>query len=201
MSTEGDTPPAPLDTVSWPLTTERLSLRRVTMADEDSMWEYRRLEDVSRWGSWHAVDQADWHALLQARLRDVVVIEFEGRIIGDLMIRIEDGWSQREVAAGARNMQAELGWTLNPGSVGRGFATEAVGEALRLCFEDLHLHRVVANAFAANESSRRLAERVGMRRELHGVRDSLHRDLGWIDGIGYALLADEWRAAGSSSSA
>lgn len=34
-----------------------------------------------------------------------------------------------------------------------------------------------------------------MRRELHGVRDSLHRDLGWVDTLGYALLADEWRAA------
>ena len=32
-----------------------------------------------------------------------------------------------------------------------------------------------------------------MRQELHGVRDSLHRDLGWIDGIRYAILADEWK--------
>ncbi|WP_241979871.1 GNAT family N-acetyltransferase [Cryobacterium sp. TMT4-31] len=76
---------------------------------------------------------------------------------------------------------------------GQRFATEAVREALRLCFEDRQLGQVVAEAFAANEPCRRLAEHIGMRQELHGVRDSLHRDLGWIDGIGYALLADEWK--------
>jgi RimJ/RimL family protein N-acetyltransferase len=38
-------------------------------------------------------------------------------------------------------------------------------------------------------------ERLGMREESHGVRDSLHRDLGWVDGVVYALLADEWRAS------
>ena len=36
-------------------------------------------------------------------------------------------------------------------------------------------------------------ERVGMRRELHTVRESLHRSGQWPDGMGYALLADEWR--------
>jgi RimJ/RimL family protein N-acetyltransferase len=37
-------------------------------------------------------------------------------------------------------------------------------------------------------------ERIGMRREAHNVRDSLHRTRGWLDGLGYALLAEEWRA-------
>jgi RimJ/RimL family protein N-acetyltransferase len=38
-------------------------------------------------------------------------------------------------------------------------------------------------------------ERVGMRREAHNLRDSLHRSGDWLDGMGYALLADEWRAS------
>jgi RimJ/RimL family protein N-acetyltransferase len=37
-------------------------------------------------------------------------------------------------------------------------------------------------------------ERLGMRREEHSVRDALHRSRGWVDGYGYALLADEWLA-------
>jgi RimJ/RimL family protein N-acetyltransferase len=42
-------------------------------------------------------------------------------------------------------------------------------------------------------------ERLGMRREQYTVRESLHRELGWVDGIGYALLADEWaRGTGSA---
>ncbi len=64
---------------------------------------------------------------------------------------------------------------------------------IRLCFEDLALRRVTANCFADNVASWRLMERVGMRREVHTVRDSLHRSGQWLDGLGYALLADEWR--------
>jgi RimJ/RimL family protein N-acetyltransferase len=36
-------------------------------------------------------------------------------------------------------------------------------------------------------------ERLGMRREAHTVSDSLHRSGRWLDGYGYALLAEEWR--------
>ena len=41
----------------------------------------------------------------------------------------------------------------------------------------------------------RLMERVGMRRETHFVRGSLHRSGEWLDRLAYALLADEWRNA------
>ena len=32
-----------------------------------------------------------------------------------------------------------------------------------------------------------------MRREAHTLRDGLHREHGWMDGMQYALLAEEWR--------
>ncbi|MFC5043956.1 hypothetical protein [Ornithinimicrobium kibberense] len=35
-------------------------------------------------------------------------------------------------------------------------------------------------------------EKVGLRQEGHFVRESLHRDGTWRDGVTYALLADEW---------
>jgi RimJ/RimL family protein N-acetyltransferase len=66
---------------------------------------------------------------------------------------------------------------------------------LRVCFEDLGVHRVVAGCFVDNEASWRLMERIGMRRESHTVRDGLHRSGQWLDGYTYALLADEWAAA------
>jgi RimJ/RimL family protein N-acetyltransferase len=81
----------------------------------------------------------------------------------------------------------------SPDHAGRGYATEAVRELIRICFTDLGLRRLTANCFAGNEASWRLMERVGMRRELYTVRDSLHRSGQWLDGIGYALLADEWQ--------
>jgi RimJ/RimL family protein N-acetyltransferase len=35
-------------------------------------------------------------------------------------------------------------------------------------------------------------EKLGMRREQHGVADSFHAELGWVDGFEYAILAEEW---------
>ena len=128
------------------------------------------------------------------RLAKTLIIELDGEVIGDLMLAIEDAWSQTEVKELARGVQAELGWCLSPEYEGRGYATEAVNELMRICFEDLGLRRVKADCFADNEASWRLMERVHMRRELHTVRESLHRSGRWLDGLGYALLADEWRA-------
>ncbi|WP_338539251.1 hypothetical protein N5P18_08225 [Janibacter terrae] len=31
-----------------------------------------------------------------------------------------------------------------------------------------------------------------MRREQHGVKDSWHAELGWVDGYTYAILREEW---------
>jgi RimJ/RimL family protein N-acetyltransferase len=187
---------APLDRVAWPIRTERLLLRRMTTADAPAMWAYRRLDEVTRWVTSRPVDAAAWIAGSAALLRDQLVLELDGRVVGDLMVRVEDAWAQREVAHLAAGTQAELGWTLDPAVGGRGLATEAVRAALRIAFEGLGVRRVVASAFADNGPSLRLAERVGMRRESYAVADSLHRDLGWIDGVGYALLAEEWAARG-----
>jgi RimJ/RimL family protein N-acetyltransferase len=57
------------------------------------------------------------------------------------------------------------------------------------------VHRVVASCFLDNDASRRLMERLGMRRETHAVAESLHRSGRWLDTVGYALLADEWNPA------
>jgi RimJ/RimL family protein N-acetyltransferase len=51
---------------------------------------------------------------------------------------------------------------------------------------------VVANAFADNEPSLRVMERLGMVCESRSRAESLHRDHGWVDGVTYALLRDDW---------
>ncbi|MBB4762343.1 GNAT family N-acetyltransferase [Actinoplanes digitatis] len=183
-----------LAVLPWPLRTDRLTLRPATTDDADATWRFRRREDVSRWIT-RASATLDEHRTwfrTPDRLARTLVIEHSGTIIGDLMLRIEDAWAQAEIAERARGVQAELGWVLHPENAGHGYATEAVRELLRLCFEDLGLHRVTATCFAANEASWRLMERVGMRREFYTVRDSLHRSGEWLDCVGYALLSDEW---------
>ncbi|MHC5795583.1 GNAT family N-acetyltransferase [Lacisediminihabitans sp. FW035] len=186
-----------IDGVAWPIRTERLELRPATAADGPATWLYRRQESVSRWITSAQPDSEHYLADFTepARLGKTLVIELEGRVIGDLMLAIEDAWAQTEVREQARAVQAELGWSLDPAHTGMGYATEAVAGLIRICFEELHLRRVVAECFADNEPSWRLMERLGMRRESHDVRGSLHRSGEWLDGFAYAMLADEWRDA------
>lgn len=190
----------PLDDIAWPVRTERLLLRRATAEDAEVTWRYHRLEPVTRWLTREAGAPDEHRAWFAdpGRLAETVLVERDGELIGDLKLEIQDCWAQAEVTAGAKGVQAELGWVLDPGHVGHGYASEAVRELIRICFEDLGLHRVTAACFADNEESWRLMERVGMRREAHTVRDSLHRSGQWLDGLGYALLADEWRATAGS---
>lgn len=176
--------------VDWPVVTDRLVLRPATDDDVDAIFEIRRLPEVSEWITAQVSDRSELVERLEHRR--AVVIELDGRIIGDLMIKIEDAWSQREVEADAAGVQAELGWILDPAHGGQGYATEAVTAAIDLCFGPLGLRRVIAHCFADNDASWRLMERVGMRRETHTVRESLHRTHGWLDGYSYGLLADEW---------
>jgi RimJ/RimL family protein N-acetyltransferase len=142
------------------------------------------------------LDRAAFKAWFQDRAEraNTLVVEHRGSVIGNLLVRVEDAWSQTEVREQAAGTQAEIGWVLRPDHLGHGYATEAVQEILRVCFDQLGLRRVVAGCFAANIASWQLMERVGMRREQHTVRDALHRSGEWMDGYGYALLADEWRS-------
>ena len=110
-----------------------------------------------------------------------------------------DAWAQVEVADQVKNTQAEIGWVVAPEHGGRGYGTEGAAELLRICFEDLGLRRVKALCFADNVASYRIMEKLGMRREEYAVRDSLHRTRGWLDGMTYAILADEWRAGRSDA--
>ena len=95
--------------------------------------------------------------------------------------------------ASAGNTSAEIGWTLHPTASGRGFATEAARALLEVAFEHYGLRRVVANLDAANERSAALAERLGMRREVHRLADFWSKGR-WTDSYEYALLRSEWEA-------
>jgi RimJ/RimL family protein N-acetyltransferase len=189
-----------LDRVDWPVRTERLSIRPATEADVDATWRFHQLPEVGEWITRAPETRDDYAAqfLDAERLARTLVVELDGEVIGDLMLRVEDAWAQAEVEDEARDVQAELGWTIDPGYAGRGYATEAVEALIRVCFEELGLRRVSANCFADNSASRRLMERLGMRLEVHTKQESLHRSGRWLDGLGYALLADEWRARAHS---
>jgi RimJ/RimL family protein N-acetyltransferase len=62
----------------------------------------------------------------------------------------------------------EVGWRLTPKAWGRGIAFEAATAALGFGFEQAELEAVVSYTSAANQRSRRLMERLGMRRDPAG---------------------------------
>jgi RimJ/RimL family protein N-acetyltransferase len=190
-----------LHALAWPRTTERLLVRPARADDVEQVWAYRRLPEVNRWLTAAPGDLASFTAYFATpeRLAVTLVVsraEAPERVVGDLVLRVQDAWAQVEVREGARGVQAEIGWAFDPAVGGRGYATEAVADLLRVCFDDLGLRRVEADCFADNEPSWRLMERLGMRREGVFVREGLHRSGAWMDGMSYALLAQEWRARG-----
>jgi len=179
-----------------PVYTERLTLRPATAADANATWNYRRLSSVGEWLTEVPTDLNSYRSTFTEpeRLAATVMVELDGQVVGDFMLRVEDAWAQSEVTDHAKGKVAGLGWVLDPAHTGHGYATEAVRALLAHCFSSLGVHRVVANCFLANDTSWRLMERVGMRRECHAVAESLHRSQQWLDTVSYALLADEWAA-------
>ena len=98
------------------------------------MWRYRRLPDVAEWMTSMAGQEASFAETFREpdRLARTLVVERDGRVIGDLMIRVEDAWGQTETGDGAVATQAEIGWAFDPAEQGQGLATEA-GEWLLGC--------------------------------------------------------------------
>jgi RimJ/RimL family protein N-acetyltransferase len=180
-----------------PLQTERLTLRPATPADADTTWAYRRLDTVGEWLTEVPRNLDSYRTTFTepCRLAATVIVELDVTLIGDFMLRIEDAWAQAEVADQAHRVQAALGWVLDPAHTGQGYATEAIRGLVSYCFTELGVRRVVATCFLANATSRRLMERLGMRRESHAIAESLHRSGQWLDTVTYALLAGDWRTS------
>lgn len=195
-------PASRVSALNRPLLTDRLTLRPATLADVEPTWNYRRLDEVNEWLTGCPATLGGYRSLFTRpdRLATTVIVELRaGTVIGDFMLRRHDAWAQADAAERAVGQQVELGWVLDPGHTGHGYATEAVHELLRHSFEDLGVHRVTADCFLANQASWRLMERLGMRREAHTRRDALHQSGQWLDSLSYALLADEWPPAAGSA--
>ncbi len=59
----------------------------------------------------------------------------------------------------------EIGYWLSSERQGEGLCTEAAGRIIEYAFDDLESHRVWLNCDVKNKGSRRVAEKLGMRRE------------------------------------
>lgn len=75
-----------------------------------------------------------------------------------------------------------LGYSVDARHEGRGVMSEMVGAVVDFAFDELHLHRVMANYLPENERSARLLERLGFEREGY-ARDYLQIGGSWRDHV------------------
>ena len=75
----------------------------------------------------------------------------------------------------------------------RSSLAEALGALLRLGFEGLGLHRIIARIDERNEPSIRMVRRLGMRLEARLVENEWFKGE-WTTELDFAMLAGEWQA-------
>ena len=183
---------------TYPIRGDRLLLRPLTSRDIDALLAYRGREDVCRYVPFEPMTREDITERLTGQwARTELTSEGQsltlgaevsqtGELAGDIILF----WHSEEHAGG------EIGYVFNPSLGGRGYATEAVSMMLRLGFEELGMHRIIARIDERNDPSVRLARRVRMRQEARLVENEFFKGE-WSTELDFAMLAAEWHAAHS----
>jgi RimJ/RimL family protein N-acetyltransferase len=175
-----------------PLQTRRLRVRQLEADDWTVVHAYASDPTVMAYIPGGAMTEEQTRAFVAENAGDgarafAVVLEPGGELIGHLSFH---PWFAPRTF--------EIGWVLHRRHHGRGYATEAARALLRFGFEELALHRVIATCQPENAPSWRVMEKLAMRREAH-FRKCVHRGgTTWWDEYFYALLEEEWLAAGTT---
>ena len=179
---------------AWPLETDRLVLRPYAEGDLDALYAMYSDAEVVRYLDNDPRTRDEARALLDRKMAGskldaegdwlgaAVVLRDSGRVVGDLAMQ----WVSEE------HKTAEIGFVFDPEEQGRGYATEAARELLRVAFEDFGLHRVIGRTEARNAASARVLEKLGMRLEARLVENEWVKGE-WQSELVYAMLDREWR--------
>jgi RimJ/RimL family protein N-acetyltransferase len=169
--------------------TERLLIRRFSLDDWRDLFEYLSQEDVVKFEPYDVFTEEASKQEAGRRAGDnnfwAVCLKNNSKLIGNVYLSKQDfnTW--------------ELGYVFNKNYHGTGYATEAAKALVDDIFRNQNARRVVAMCNPLNESSWKLLERLGFRREGHlhqniyFKKDKAGNPL-WIDTYEYGLLADEW---------
>lgn len=181
--------------IPFPLTTERLILRRFTTDDLAPYYDYQRLPETAR----YLYGEARSYAQCMARIGRYVEEPFNGPgdwasfavelqstpgLIGELALKWNAGGKPEGPAP---ERFGEIGWTMTPAAQGHGYATEAARAVLELALNRLDFRRVEARLDARNTASAAICERLGMERE--GVmRNNMYLKGEWTSEAVYATV-------------
>jgi RimJ/RimL family protein N-acetyltransferase len=179
--------------------TDRLMLRRFTVADVDDLYELDSDPQVMRFltngkpTAYDAIRDEVLPGLLEEYRRSPrhgrwAAIE---RSNGEFL-----GWFALALPAGRDPDEAELGYRLRRSAWGKGYATEGSRALVHRAFAELGLRRVYAETMAVNLASRRVLEKAGLRhlRTFHLTFDDPipGTEHGEVE---YALTRAEWERA------
>jgi RimJ/RimL family protein N-acetyltransferase len=177
----------------WPMRVGSVLLREAAVADIEQLLTFRNDPAVNRFMLRTSVDpetfREEWLAVPTSDTDFSCVAELNGTVVAMGFLDIVDGMGQPGMP---KRTEAVIGYIVDPDFAGKGVATDLTCGLLRAAFERLGLRRVTASCNADNLASARVLEKAGMRREQHGIEDSWHAELGWVDGYQYAILAREW---------
>jgi RimJ/RimL family protein N-acetyltransferase len=181
-----------------PLLTPRLELRDFRLDDFAAVHAYASDPLVTRYTSFGPNTEEQTRAFLDMMLKDASAKPRQNYNLA--VVDRESGTLFCGCGLLGRGERVhEIGYVLNRGWWGRGFATEIVGALLAFGFGELSAHRIYARVAPENEASSRVLTRHGFRLEGHLRKECFVRGE-WQDSLLYALLEEESSASVAASS-
>lgn len=159
--------------------TERLILRRYKESDLQDLFEYLSDPEVVRYEPYKpkTLDETREELAWRVSTEEMVAVELKssGKLIGNVYL-------------GKRDFQSlEMGYVFNRRYWGQGFASESCRALIGQAFSQ-GVHRVFAECDPQNESSWRLLEALGFRREGHFLENVYF----WEDKDGQPIWKDTY---------
>lgn len=173
------------------LETNRLILRPLTLEDAVLVEEYASDYDVAK--TTLSIPHPYPKGSAKQFISSMLEAEKEGKIAIFAVVSKEN-----DCLIGVINLnlntafeRGELAYWIGKPFWGKGYGTEAADALIKLGFEEFHLNRIFAAAFASNPGSWRIMEKLGMKYE-GTLRQHIFKWGEFHDLTYYGILADEY---------
>jgi [ribosomal protein S5]-alanine N-acetyltransferase len=176
------------------LTTERLILREFVESDWETVLDYQQEPLYLRYNEWDSRTPDQVREFIQMfldyqkqepriKFQLAITLKSSEQLIGNCGIR----------KGSVEAQEADLGYELDPGYWGKGYATEAARIMLDFGFSHLALQRITAWCIADNAGSARVLEKIGMHLKSRTRKHQYFKGR-WWDTLSYSISREEWQA-------